>query len=246
MILLKAGWSNQGMLSVSEAILQRQQAYYDTLYETQGQAFRQEVDVTPFVEFHSQVLGTTAATLEGIAIAFNRTRQSFVERAEGMLNARQALALLFMMDVAPLSSSAYAELTSASQSAALADLNQMMQRGVVERIGQGRTTRYMVNRKLRRLVQADQEASPPPGPAPPPRDRRRPLPRATSPASSSPLGALSGAGVWSWPRLPAPALTAEQGWLVAGSGGERVRLPASMKSASRRAGSRRPPARGHR
>ena len=54
-----------------------------------------------------------------------------------MLNARQALAFMFMMDVAPLSSSAYASLTSASQSAALSDLTQMVQVGFAERIWSG-------------------------------------------------------------------------------------------------------------
>src|SRR5215208_2942621 len=64
MILQQTGWSNEGMLSVSEAILRRQQDYYDSLFRTQGENFRAEVDATPFVEFHTEVLSQAAATLE--------------------------------------------------------------------------------------------------------------------------------------------------------------------------------------
>ena len=64
MILLKTGGSNEGMLSVSEAILNEQQAYYESLYATQSENYRPEVDVTPFVEFHTRVLNMAAANLE--------------------------------------------------------------------------------------------------------------------------------------------------------------------------------------
>ncbi len=157
MILQKTGWSNEGMLSVSEAILRRQQDYYDTLYATQGENFRPEVDATQFVNFHTEVLSWAAANLESTVISFNRRRQQFVEIAKGLLNARQALALMFMMDVAPLSTSAYADLTGASQATALSDLTQMVRRGIVQRVGQGRTTRYRIADKLRQ--QAEQLAA---------------------------------------------------------------------------------------
>jgi Fic family protein len=153
MILLRTGWSNEGMLSVSEAILHEQQAYYDALYDTQSENYRPEVDVTPFVKFHTHVLNMAAANLEDNVIHFNRGRQAFADATKEMLNARQALAFMFMMDVAPLSSSAYAGLTSASQSAALSDLTQMVQLGFAERIGQGRNTRYRVPGEMRRRIE---------------------------------------------------------------------------------------------
>lgn len=158
MILQQTGWSNEGMLSVSEAILNRQQAYYDTLYETQGENFRPEIDVTPFVEFHTLVLNAAAASLESTVIAFNRGREAFAQGAKGMLNARQALAFMFMMDVAPLSSSAYAELTGASQSAALSDLTQLVRLNFAERVGQGRNTRYRADPDFRRQIEEAERA----------------------------------------------------------------------------------------
>jgi Fic family protein len=160
MILQQTGWSNEGMLSVSEAILQQQQEYYDVLRSTQGENFQAEIDATPFVAFHNDVLSGAAAGLEGMVISFNRGRQEFVERTRGMMNARQALAFMFMMDVAPLSTSAFAGLTGASQSSALSDLTEMVDFGIVERVGRGRTTRYRVPARLRReIVAAEGEAT---------------------------------------------------------------------------------------
>lgn len=162
MILQQTGWSNEGMLSVSEAILQQQQGYYDALRSTQGEDFRPDVDATPFIDFHTGVLNIAAASLESAVISFNQRRQAFVERARGLLNARQALALMFMMDVAPLSTSAFADLTGSSPSSALSDLTGMVDLGLVQRIGKGRNTRYRITEELRRqrnVIEAEAEAS---------------------------------------------------------------------------------------
>jgi Fic family protein len=150
MILHQTGWSNEGMVSVSEAIFRRQQDYYDALRAAQGENFRLEVDATEFVEFHTDMLNMAAVSLEDAVVSFNRRREAFVESAAGLMNARQALALMFMLDVAPLSTTAYADLAGSSQSSALSDLSQMVQRGLVERVGQGRNTRYRVSDSLKR------------------------------------------------------------------------------------------------
>jgi Fic family protein len=159
MILQKTGWSNEGTLSVSEAILSQQQEYYDVLYSTQGENFRLDVDATQFVQFHNRALSTAAANLESTVINFDRRRQAFVEHAKELLNPRQVLAFMFMMDVAPLSSSAYAELTGSSQSAALSDLTDLLRDDIVQRIGQGRNTRYRVNPDLRQRLDEKDAAS---------------------------------------------------------------------------------------
>lgn len=157
MILHQTNWSNEGMLSVSEAILRRQDAYYDALRSTQGENFRADVDVTPFVEFHTSVLCAAAQSLESTVINFNRRREWYVEQTKGALNPRQALALMFMVDVAPLSTSTFAELVGASQATALSDLTQMVERNIVERVGLGRNTRYRVSEELRRRWDEDGE-----------------------------------------------------------------------------------------
>jgi Fic family protein len=150
MILHKTGWSNEGMLAVSEAILRRQEDYYETLYTTQGVNFAAEVDASPFVNFHTDVLNWAAANLESVVINFNRRRKDFVDGFGEVLNSRQVLGFMFIIDVAPLSSSSYADLTGSSQSTAINDLAEMVEVGCVERVGKGRSTRYRLNRELER------------------------------------------------------------------------------------------------
>jgi Fic family protein len=150
MILQQTHWSNEGMLSVSEAIFNSHDAYYEALRSTQGENFRAEVDVTPFVKFHTDVLCSAASALESTVINFNRRREWYVEQTRGAMNSRQALALMFMVDVAPLSTSTFAELTGVSQATALSDLMEMVERSIVERVGQGRNTRYRVAQELQK------------------------------------------------------------------------------------------------
>ena len=139
MILYQTGWSNEGIVSVSEAILRRQQEYYHVLRSTQGENFQPDVDATPFVTFHTDVLRMAAADHEDAVVSFNRRRQSFVDMAAGLINARQVLALMFTLDVGPVSSSVFAELAGYSQSSALTDLGQMVRQGLLERSGRAAT-----------------------------------------------------------------------------------------------------------
>jgi len=146
MILQREGWSADGMISVSEAIAIQQQAYYDALYAAQGEDFAFDRDVTRFVDFHTEILNSAAISLEESAIGFRRRLQTFHEFNRGFsFNERQSLALMFMLDIAPLSTTTYAELTGCSPSAALADLTNLVREGVVERIGKGRNTRYRMS-----------------------------------------------------------------------------------------------------
>ena len=154
MILQHTGWSNEGMVSVSEAILQRQKEYYDALRATQGEDFQPEIDATPFIKFHTDVLKMAAASLEDTVVNFNQRRQEVVEVTDGTLNARQALAFMFMLDVAPLSTSVFAELTGSSPATALSDLTQMVTMGFVQRVGQGRSTRYRISDTFRERIAA--------------------------------------------------------------------------------------------
>lgn len=164
MILQRSGWSAEGMISVSEAIQDSQQAYYDALYESQGEDFEFEIDVTAFVQFHTGILNNAAINLEESAISFRRRLHEFQEiNRDFAFNERQSLALMFMFDIAPLSTTTYAELTGCSPSAALSDLTHLVRDGVVERTGKGRSTRYRISPRLLAVVREAQEDTAPGG-----------------------------------------------------------------------------------
>src|SRR3990172_7669802 len=138
MILDLTDWTVDGMLSISKVILDRRGDYYGVLKETQGDDFREELDVTPFLRFHTQALAGAAALLEERVVSFNKRRDELVRRADRVLNVRQVTALMFMMAIGPVSSSVYARLTRSSPSSALADLTDMLNKAIVVRVGSGK------------------------------------------------------------------------------------------------------------
>lgn len=148
MVLDLKGWSVQGMLSITNVILDRRQEYYDTLRQAQGDDYAETVDATPFIRFHTGVIATAAARLEDKVVTFNRRRDDFIRKLS-FLNERQVTGLMFMVDVGPLSTSVYARLTKTSPATALADLMELVSRSVVLREGAGRNTRYNLSPDLR-------------------------------------------------------------------------------------------------
>jgi Fic family protein len=158
MILFKTGWSNDGTVSVSESIHNRQQEYYDTLYATQGQDFKTEVEATPFVRFHTDVLLDAAINLEVAVVNFNLFRDAVTDALKGDMSSRQTLGFVFMLEIAPLSTSAYAQMAGISTTRALADLTELATRGLIQRIGSGRNTRYRVQPEVERNIRETAES----------------------------------------------------------------------------------------
>jgi Fic family protein len=141
LLLGLTGWSVEGMLSINPLLLENRAGYYNALREAQGESFVQELDVTPFVAFHTEQLVNAAVRLEERVISFNRQRDQWVDQFS-FLNTRQVTAMMFMRDIGLLSSSRYATLTDTSQATALADLGEMLKAGLVARQGAGPNTRY--------------------------------------------------------------------------------------------------------
>jgi Fic family protein len=155
MVLDLKEWSVEAMLSVSSVVFGRRDEYYEALRSAQGERFLEEVDTTPFVLFHTEALVDAAATLEEKVVIFNRRKDTWM-RTMDILKARQVTALMFMMDIGPLSSSTYARLAKSSQSSALADLSEMVDRRFAIRDGAGRSTRYQLAPRLVEVVRSDE------------------------------------------------------------------------------------------
>lgn len=154
MVLDLEGWSIEGMLAISKVVLDSRAEYYDALRKAQGDDYVEDVDATPFVRFHVRALASAAALLEEHVVIFNKRRDIMVSRID-FLNPRQVTALMFMLDVGPLSTSVYARMTRSSQATALADLAQMLTQNIVIREGAGRSTRYRLHPELARTIAGD-------------------------------------------------------------------------------------------
>ena len=126
---------------------------YAALHEAQGPDFQPSVDVTPFVQFHTDALSLAATRLEGRAVRFRRRLDGWTNLFREVLNDRQALGLMYMQEVRPVSSSVYARLTGAAASSAYADLTDMVKRKAAVRTGKGRNTRYALHPDLQAKLQ---------------------------------------------------------------------------------------------
>ncbi|MGE0230055.1 MAG: Fic family protein [Dehalococcoidia bacterium] len=158
MMLEKSGDSVESLLHVNEAILRLRGDYYEVLRETQGPRFKPEVDVQPFVAFHTRALALAAARLQREAISFARWRDKAIEESRGALNERQVTGLMFLTAVPrPLSSSAYAKIAKTSQTTAVADLNDLVDSGILDRLGRGPGTRYQLSAPFREATLVDEE-----------------------------------------------------------------------------------------
>lgn len=142
MILNLTGFAADGMIAVSQVFHDRLTEYYDTLRESQCVEFKEDVDVTPFVRFHTDALELAAIMLEEQAIRFHKQQDEFARRVDGVLNQRQVTGLMFMMRIGSISTSHYARLTKTAQATALNDLNVLVEKQLVVREGAGRNTRY--------------------------------------------------------------------------------------------------------
>lgn len=144
MILNLTGFAADGMIAVSQVFHDRLSEYYEALRASQGEDFKESVDVTPFVHFHTDALKDAAIWLEEQAIRFHKQQDRLARTGDGVLNARQVMGVMFMMTIGPVSTSNYARLTNSSQATALADLNTLVERKLAVREGAGRNTRYRI------------------------------------------------------------------------------------------------------
>ena len=151
MILDLKGWSIDGMLSTSGIILDRRAEYYGALRASQGPDFGEKIDATAFVRFHIDALTRAAVMLEDRVVLFNKRRDRLVRQLD-FLNPRQVTGLMFMLDVGPVSSTAYARMTASSQATALTDLTELVNKKAAERVGAGRNTRYRLHPDLAQIA----------------------------------------------------------------------------------------------
>lgn len=154
-MLLSGAGDVAPLLTVNDAIWARREAYYRVLRETQGRDFRAELDVTPFLAFHTEALTAAAVSLEDEAVEFAQVRDRALQSMKGVLSERQGVGLMYVMAFdRGISSSTYSEITGASSATASRDLSDLVSRGLFERAGRGKGTRYVLSDSLTALRQA--------------------------------------------------------------------------------------------
>ncbi|MDO5623536.1 MAG: Fic family protein [Pseudomonadota bacterium] len=141
--------SPQRLMSVSTQLLAARADYYAQLQTATG---RPELDVTPWVSwFATRVQQAGEAAAAHIQSAADKTAfWSHLNATHPDLSAAQRKTLGKLFDVGPngfaggMSTEKYVNLTGVSRATAYRELTDLTERGLLERTGQGRGTRYQL------------------------------------------------------------------------------------------------------
>ena len=139
--------SGQRLFSLSQQMWLDREGYYDQLQQATGHG---KLDVTPWVVwFVACVENACLATLEQITAA--RAKTGFWARLHSdhpHLTPSQRKVLNKLFDAGPdgyeggMSTEKYVAITGVSRATAYRELTQMVEGGLLDRLGQGRGTRY--------------------------------------------------------------------------------------------------------
>lgn len=143
MLLARADGSTQRFYSMSAQILREKSGYYNLLESTQ----KGGLDITSWIKWFLECLYQSMDYTEGtISNVFNRNL--FWERhRETILNNRQQYMISSLMDAfyGKLTSSKWAKMTKSSSDTALRDIQDLMNKGILEKEpGGGRSTNYIL------------------------------------------------------------------------------------------------------
>lgn len=134
---------NQAPFSLSRAIQENKQAYYDALQEAQSATpDGGRIDVTGFVYWFTGAM-SRGLDLAATEARYIHDRNQFFSRHQGQLNERQEQALRRIFQEGPdrlaqgLSSKPYQRITGASSATATRDLNDLAEKGILSWTGQG-------------------------------------------------------------------------------------------------------------
>ncbi|MBN2652082.1 MAG: Fic family protein [Spirochaetales bacterium] len=145
MVLASSDEQRQRFYSISNQLLKTRKSYYDILEKTQGG----NLDITDWLEWFldclEQSFKNSEQILEKIII-----KHAFIFRISGIpLNSRQTKIIKLLLDdfKGILNTTKWAKICKTSQDTALRDINDLLSKGILEKLPQGgRSTSYKLKR----------------------------------------------------------------------------------------------------
>jgi len=132
------------LLSLSRSIEANKKAYYEALQKAQ-----RSNEVTPWVQYFVEVVQRAQQEAEQL-VAFTLKKTRFFDKHGPLLNTRQHKAIVRMLRDGPggfeggMNARKYVGITKTSKATATRDLQELVEMGVFEQVGSGRSTRYEV------------------------------------------------------------------------------------------------------
>lgn len=141
MLLARADGTPQRFYSMSAQILRERAAYYNMLEQVQ----KGGLDITPWISWFLDCLFNAMDHTEGTLSAIANRARFWEKNREVPLNSRQQQMVNLLLDefYGKLTSTKWAKMTKSSQDTALRDIQDLIQKGILEKApGGGRNTGY--------------------------------------------------------------------------------------------------------
>ena len=143
--LARADNSSNRFYSLSAQIRKERNAYYDVLEHTQ----KESLDITEWIRWFLNCLDRAlSATDETLATVLQKAR-FWEKHAVVSLNERQKMMMNKLLDgfIGKLNSSKWAKITNCSSDTAVRDINDLVQKGILQKDeGGGRSTSYSLKK----------------------------------------------------------------------------------------------------
>lgn len=141
MLLARADGTSQRFYSMSAQILRERAKYYAILEQTQ----KGNLDITPWLSWFLDCLFNAMDYTEDTLSAVAKRSQFWEKNRDTSLNSRQQYMITILLDefYGKLTSTKWAKMTKSSQDTALRDIQDLIEKGVLEKEnGGGRNTAY--------------------------------------------------------------------------------------------------------
>jgi Fic family protein len=142
---LSQGIGRPALLSLSKAIEANRKEYYDALEMAQ-----QSNEITKWINYFVKTI-LAAQTEAEEQIDFTLKKAKFFDRYKDQLNDRQLKVIRRMLEEGPegftggMNATKYGSVTKTSKATATRDLQDLLEKGIINVVGGGRSTRYQIN-----------------------------------------------------------------------------------------------------
>ena len=152
LVMYASGFKAEELVSLETYYGQDNQAYYNSLSTALGPHYSPPRDVTPWVEYHVQAHAVQSQ-------AAVRRFQTAVDELSGMdllldpfdLTPDQLVGAMMACHLGSITNREYRQATDRSAQGAIADFNALIEKGLLARVGGGRSTAYVPSERLQEI-----------------------------------------------------------------------------------------------
>ncbi len=152
LVMCASGFKAEELVSLETCYGQDNQAYYNSLSTALGPHYSPPRDVTPWVEYHVQA---HAVQSQAAVRRFQKAIDGFYRMVSSLdpfdLTSDQRIGAVNACHLGSVTNREYRDATGRSAQGAIADFNVLIEKGLLARVGSGRSTAYVPSEQLQKI-----------------------------------------------------------------------------------------------